>query len=207
MNPLLLLLLGFGGFMAYASTNDDDTETVSEDATSEDPVDDPVDDPADAPIEDPADAPVEEPADAPVEEPADDPVEEPVEDPVDDEEEQPAFAGLTMVIWDMENAETVEIVEDGETIDLGTAPVEDYTFAAEMADGSTIGSMLLEYQGQTWLQNIYPYTLEDSPIDLAEGDFDVTVTAYSGANATGDVLGTQTISFSTTSQEPVEEPV
>ncbi len=134
----------------------------------------------------------------------------------DDDDDTPTQAGnttgsssedvaITMVLWDMVDKEIATEVDNGDTINLTADQATDYTFAAEVTGTSDVGSLTLTYQGQTWLQNVWPYTLEDSPIDLAEGDFEVDVTVYSGANATGDVLATETVTFSTVSVETVVE--
>src|SRR6056297_1448421 len=138
MNPLFLLLLGFGGFMSFMGfSGDDATDTIDAAATRN-----PDPDPAPAP-----EAP-EEPAPATA----------------------PEMGELIMVIYDMKDRRIVEEISDSETVDFGTTSVENFVIASEMADGSEIGSMLLTWNDQTWLQNIYPFTLEEAAIDLTEGD-------------------------------------
>lgn len=202
MNPLLLLLLGFGGFMtATTLSSGDNTESVSRgarDDTSDttDPAEDQDDGTGDDPADDPADNPVE------------DPVDDPVEDPVDDSTQ--AAVELTMVVYDMSAQSVVREVESGDSIDFGDDPVGDYTFAVEVSDDVEVGSVVLEYNGQTWLQNSYPYTLDEAPIDLSEGDFEITVTVYSERGGNGEVLSTESVTFETTSDAPAdddEEPV
>jgi len=164
--------------------------TTSAAATSED------DEPSAPVVDDPEPAPAPEPEPQPEPEPAPAPEPEPAPAPAP---ENPGAIALTTFIWDDVRNTAVETVGDGEEIDFGTAPVGDYTLAFETADGSDIGSMLLEYEGQTWLENVYPYTLGNAPLDLSEGTFDIKATAYSGPNATGTLLGSDTISFTTTS--------
>ena len=170
MNPLLLLLLGLGGFMTtFRSTSSSDAEEAVEAAAQNDDDDD-------QPASD--DAPAEETS-----------------------QEDATTLALTWVIYDMAVMRIVDTIDPGETVDLGTVLTDDFTIAVETS-GPDVGSLSLEYDGQTWLQNDYPYTLKPDWVDLSEGDFEVAVTVYSGANTTGTILGTDTITFSTTSQAP-----
>src|SRR6056297_174467 len=176
MNPLLLLLLGLGGLMSAMGTSggsgDDDTGTADLPATAPPQPDTGADDDAPAPATPPGNA-----------------------------AEEGAGVSLTMVVWDLSSYSVVREINDGDEIDFGTAPVSNYTFAAQVDGASGIGSMLLTYGDQVWLQNYFPYSLDEAPypIDLSAGEFEVSVTVFSGRNAAGEVLATETVSFSTSS--------
>ena len=128
MNPLLLLLLGLGGFMTtFRSTSSSDAEEAVEAAAQNDDDDD-------QPASD--DAPAEETS-----------------------QEDATTLALTWVIYDMAAMRIVDTIDPGETVDLGTVLTDDFTIAVETS-GPDVGSLSLEYDGQTWLQNDYPYTLK-----------------------------------------------
>src|SRR6056297_2305040 len=122
MNPLLLLLLGLGSFMAFTGGSKDETGSTTEAANS----------PGDAtpPAQDNTFAPEPE---AP-------------EPSVAPEEDTPATVEVTMVLYDMASEANLREISEGDEIDFEGTPVGDYTVAVEVS--TEVGSVIFKYAGQ-----------------------------------------------------------
>ncbi|MEO1539724.1 MAG: G8 domain-containing protein [Pseudomonadota bacterium] len=203
-----------------------DEEPVAEDPPADPPAEEPVAEdpaPADPPAEDPApvDPPVEEPPaeDPPADDPpAEDPVGEappadappaedppadapPTEDPV---EEEPALAVISLTLVDLESGEPGGAF-DG-TFDPATQTLIAETDVPVRSMGFYVDGALMQ------IENRVPYAIfgdRDGDYfagDLASGDYELEVRAFSGRNGNGEVLA-QTVSDLTVPEPIVEAPI
>ena len=102
----------------------------------------------------------------------------------------------------------VGAIADGATLDLSAFPVNSFTIRADADASGVIGSVRLQLEGPVVAyrtKDRIPYALyqEHPPGDyegrvLADGDYRITATPYTGPDQTGDRLALHTVRFSVT---------
>ena len=111
------------------------------------------------------------------------------------DDETPMMVGITLVAYDS-NGAVAEEIDNGESLDFGADDVSGYMLGAEIA--GTAQSVLFEIDGEVFVQNLAPYNTPAGAIDFSDGNHTVKVTAHSGFNGEGALLGTETFTFDTT---------
>jgi len=115
---------------------------------------------------------------------------------------------IALVVYDWAaDKSVIREIENGDSVDFGQASSSEFMIGAEIGGDETVGSVVFEVGGQSYTENVWRYTLSQDAGVTEGGSFEVTVTAYSGADGTGRELGSETFSFETLIEAPevVEE--
>ncbi len=112
------------------------------------------------------------------------------------------------VLVDVSDQSRVATLSDDATVDLGARFDADFGVRAEVAGGAGIGSVALSLSGAKAVsrtENIAPYSLYGDANTgaasalygeaLPAGSYTLSATAYAGSGASGNVLDTQSVSF------------
>ncbi|MEM6660597.1 MAG: G8 domain-containing protein [Pseudomonadota bacterium] len=106
------------------------------------------------------------------------------------------MSSITFVVFDGDG-DIVAEVTDGDSLDFGMADTSEYQLGA-LIDGDEIKSVVFEVDGQPHMQHLVPWDTPADMVDFTDGEKTVSATVFSRVRGEGDVLGTDTITFSST---------
>ncbi|MEM9962995.1 MAG: hypothetical protein AAF882_18395, partial [Pseudomonadota bacterium] len=135
---------------------------------------------------------------------------QPQPEPEPEPEPMPGPAAFSLFVADTATDETLFALEDGMVIDLDDVEGRSLTIYAEANGNLDPGSVVLQAPGlNTQVENVTPYALFGDingdfkgGAGLDEGDYSLSLTAYSGTGGRGSVLDTMSVSFSVADDMP-----